>query len=95
MFGLPMMWAQNATTNYVAADQDGTLAGLVTMGFAIVFVGSLLFVGIREFLRMRREDRLDHTEEVRVGSFGELGPTMADGGEPMSPSANWHGRQTR
>jgi len=39
MFGLTMLWAQNATPRYVAVDQDGTLAGLMTLGFAAAFAG--------------------------------------------------------
>jgi hypothetical protein len=84
MFVLMTAWTQSATAGYVAADQDGSIAGLATIGFALVFVGWILFAGIREALRMRREDRLADAGDIYTIPVDGLGPTMADGGEPIA-----------
>jgi hypothetical protein len=95
MFVLMMAWAQSATPGYVAADQEGSFAGLVTIGFALVFGGWLLFAGIREVMRMRREDRLADAGDVYTMPLDGLGPTMADGGEPIARTARKGLRQVR
>ena len=94
MFALMMAWAQSATSNYVAADQDGSIAGLMTLGIVAVFGGWLAFAGVREVLRMRREDRQNHADEIYT-SLDALGPTMADGGQPMAPTVRKGLRQVR
>jgi hypothetical protein len=95
MFVLMMAWAQSATSGYVAVDQDGTLAGLMTLGAVIVFGGWLLVAGVREVIRMRREDRLADAGDVYTVPLDGLGPTMADGGEPIAPAARKGLRQVR
>jgi hypothetical protein len=95
MFVLMMAWAQSATSGYVAVDQDGPLAGLMTLGVVIVFGGWLLFAGVREVIRMRREDRLADAGDVFTVPLDGLGPTMADGGERIAPAARKGLRQVR
>ncbi len=63
--------------------QEFPVAGLMTLGVALVFAGWILFVGVREVRRMRREERR-HTADLYTVSLDGLGPTMADGGEPIA-----------
>ena len=95
MFVVIIGWAQSATAGYVAADQDGSLAGLATIGLAIVFAGWVIVAGVREVMRMRREDRLTDAGDVYHVPLDGLGPTMADGGERIAPAARKGLRQVR
>jgi hypothetical protein len=95
MFAVIIGWAQSATAGYVAAEQDGSIAGLVTIGFALVFAGWLVVAGVREAIRMRREDRLTDAGGIYTVPLDGLGPTMADGGEPIAPAARRGLRQVR
>ena len=93
MFASMIALAQSATTGYVAAE-DGSLGGLMTLGIVVVFGGWLAYTGVREIRRMRREDRQHHADEIYT-SLDALGPTMADGGQPMAPHARKGLRQVR
>jgi len=89
MFVSMIGWALSPMAGYVAAaldaGQETPLAGLTTLGFALVFAGWILFVGIREVLRMRREEHRTRAFDFHTVSIAGLGPTMADGGEPGAP----------
>jgi hypothetical protein len=93
MFVTLFAWAQGPTANYVEAGEN-TVAGLMTLGVALVFAGWLLYVGVREYLRMRREDRPAQPIDIRTIPADGLGPTMADGGEPIAPNPR-KGRRER
>ena len=94
MFASMMALAQAPASNYVSVDQDGSLGGLMTLGLVIVFGGFVVFAALREVLRMRREDRQDHADEIYT-SLDALGPTMADGGRPVVTDARKGLRQVR
>lgn len=99
MFVSIFAWAQILTAGYVAAapdaGQETPFAGLMTLGFGLVFAGWLLFVGVREVLRMRREEQRTRAFDFHRISLEGLGPTMADGGEPGAPDEREGRGQTR
>ena len=89
MFVSMIGWAQSPMAGYMAAapdaGQESPLAGLMTLGFALVFAGWVLFVVVRAALRMRREEHRTRAFDFHTVSLAGLGPTMADGGEPSAP----------
>lgn len=85
MFVTMFAWAASSTPGYVEASQEPVLAGLMTLAVGIAFVGWILFTGVREVLRARREERRNHAIDLYSVSLDGLGPTMADGGEPTAP----------
>lgn len=93
MFFTMFAWAQSPTAGYVEASQEMPVAGLMTLGIALAFVGWILFVVVREMLRMRREDR--QAIDLHTVSLEGLGPTMADGGEPIALNERKVRRQIR
>ena len=95
MFVSMFAWAQSPTSGDVEASQEAPVAALMTLGIALVFVGWVLFVAVREVLRMRREERQAHAIDLYTVSLEGLGPTMADGGEPIALNARKGRRQTR
>ena len=84
MFVTMLAWAQGPTPGYVEAGQEFPVAGLMTLGIGLAFVGWILFVAIREVLRTRREERQARALDLHTVSLDGLGPTMADGGEPIA-----------
>ena len=84
MFVTMFAWAQGPTPGYVEAGQD-PIAGLMTLGIGIAFVGWILYVVVREVLRVRREERRSQPIDLHSVALDDLGPTMADGGEPIAP----------
>jgi hypothetical protein len=85
MFATLFAWAQGPVPGYVNVSQETPLAGLMTLGIGIVFVGWIVFMGVRGALRIRREERQAHAADLYSVSLDDLGPTMADGGEPIAP----------
>lgn len=85
MFVTMFAWAQSPTPGYVEASQEPLVAGLMTLGIGLAFVGWILYMGVREVLRVRREERRNPTVDLYSVSLDDLGPTMADGGEPIAP----------
>jgi hypothetical protein len=88
MFVSMIAWAHSPMANYLAAAPDAgqgtSLGGLATLSFALVFVGWVLFVGIQQALRMRREEHQSPAFDFHTLSLEGLGTTMADGGEPSA-----------
>ena len=99
MFVAMIGWAEVSMAGYMAAAPDAgqgsPVAGLMTLGFALVFAGWVLFVGVREVLRMRREEHRAHAFDFHMVSLEGLGPTMADGGEPGAPDDRERRGRTR
>ena len=89
MFVSMIGWAQSPMAGPMAAaseaSQETPLPGLMTLGFALVFAGWVLFVVVRAVLRMRREEHRTRAFDFHTVSLAGLGPTMADGGEPSAP----------
>lgn len=88
-------WAQSPTSGYVEASEGFPVAGLMTLGIALAFVGWILFLVVREVLEMRREARQSQALNLYRVSLDGLGPTMADGGEPIALAQRKGRRQTR
>ncbi len=89
MFVAMLAWGQRLVASHMAAapdaGQEAPLAGLMTLGLALVFAGWVLFVVVREVLQMRREEHRARACDFHTVSLEGLGPTMADGGEPGAP----------
>jgi hypothetical protein len=92
-------WAHSPIAGAMAAaseaSQETPLAGLMTLGFALVLAGWVLFVVARAALQMRREEHRARAFDFHSVSFEGLGPTMADGGEPSAPGKREGRGQTR
>ena len=84
-----LSWAQSLLAGDMAAALDGSLdtllAGLMTLGFAAVFAGWVIFVVIRGLARTRHEKARSHAWDFHTMTLEGLGTTMADGGEPAAP----------
>ncbi|TNF37378.1 MAG: hypothetical protein EP329_03305 [Deltaproteobacteria bacterium] len=59
-----------------------SFAGIAMLIFAAMFVGFFVYVGVREWRAMRRERQPVHAADPHTVHLADLGPTMADGGEP-------------
>jgi hypothetical protein len=99
MFVSMIGWTQSPVAGYVAGaadmSQETSLAGLMTLGFALVFASWVVFVVVRAVLRTRREEHRTRAFDFHTVSLAGLGTTMADGGEPSAPDEHEGRRQTR
>ena len=92
MFTTMFAWAQSPASGFAEAGQGEFVAGLMTLGVGLGFVGWILFVAVREVIRIRREARLPRAVDPYSLPIDDLGPTMADGGEPIAPNGKSLGR---
>ena len=66
----------------VTTEPSHAIAGVATLVFAAVFLGSILFVVIREIRSLEHEPK--PVKDPHTFMVHGLGATMADGGEPIS-----------
>lgn len=92
MLSAPFIFAAMPVTDRVVAANGGigamSVAGVATLVFAALFVGYFIYVGVREWLAIRRERQPAEASDYHTVTLADLGPTMADGGEPDAKDAN-------